>query len=155
MAFLKKIAFAVTAFTLITSLTVSLIISQKLTELVEWFIVLATSFISGNLISYYIKKFLDKELDFDDLYYLKKAVIIVGREVIFWLVIPFFIFLIPALQFAYASDEYIISKAPKLLEEHPFCWIFFCGILIFSYRIKYIKIHLIKLQNEYRKTINE
>lgn len=153
MAFLRKVAFSVSAFILITSLTGALVISHKLSELLEWFVVLVFSFISGNVISYYIKKFLEKELDFDDFYYLKKAVIIAGRDVILWLVLPFFLFLISITNITYDLDLYIISRIPTLVAENPFYWTFFCGILIFSYRINHIKINLIKLQKEYNDKI--
>ncbi len=95
----------------------------------------------------FIEKFLKKELEFNELSYIRQTFSIVTWDLICSIILPLVAFL------ATLSKDVISFEETQLehwvwerLIKNPFYWIHFCGILVFSYRVKILKDKLLRLQ---------
>lgn len=110
------------------------------------------SFLLFQTLQFYLNKFLDRKLKFDEFSFLKQAFSIVFGHVFICIVIPFFLFSL----FIPSNLESEIQQNSLVWEitfGNPFYWVFSSGILIFSYRIKAVKEKLILLQKSFDERV--
>lgn len=109
------------------------------------------SFALYQLLSFFINKFLEKSLNYNDFSYIRQAFSIISTDVLFLLIFPIWILFLQKVMNKWDLNIDPDTFAWKITFRNPFYWIFTGCLIIFSYRIETLKHRLINLQNSFKK----
>ena len=141
-----------------------LFISMALSSLIGWLFIITRnlfsttsiaaclgalfSFFLFQILQYLLKKFLEKKLNFDELAYIKKGLLIMAKDLLLYLFLPLSLFLIsmPAEEWNSDPKKNLEFWMWEQTAQNQFYWIFVGGLFIFLYRLKIVKDKLIHLQ---------